>query len=154
MPDDLRRSRDAFVERVGRLFQRDGLPPNAGRIFGFLLFEGGEVSFGTISQTLGISRGGVSMATRMMEERGLLLRTGRAGDRQDWFRLVDDPFARMLRVEHGRTLRAAEEIERAIADLPDDAVGPRRRIQGFADLHRRIADMLARTIETTRPEEP
>ena len=67
---------------------------------------------------------------------------------------MDDPFERILRVEHARTLRAAEEVERAVADLPADADGPRARIQAFADLHHRIADMLARTIEASRTEEP
>jgi len=69
------KTRLEFIELVGRIVQAEGLPRNAGRLLGLLIFDGGQISFGDLAEILQISRGSVSSSSRMLEEFGLIRRT-------------------------------------------------------------------------------
>ena len=135
---DISAARTAFIEKVGLIAQAEGMPRSAGRLFGLLLFDGTEHAFGRLAEELRISRGNVSASVRLLEERGLVARATKPGDRQDYFRLADDPFPTLLRGAQARTARAAAEIEKSLPDLPDEASEVRKRIEAYAGFYRAI----------------
>ena len=119
---------DEFIDRMGVIAQADGLPRIAGRLMGFFVIHGGPVSFSELSERLQISRASVSNNTRLLEGLGVIERTGRPGDRQDYFRLARDPYRRLLEGVVERMGRASAAAEKAAEEMPADAAGARRRL--------------------------
>ena len=148
---DIAAARTAFIERVGLIVQADGMPRSAGRLFGLLLFDGTEHAFGRLAEELQISRGNVSTSIRLLEERGLVVRETKPGDRQDYFRLADDPFPTLLRGVQARTARAAAEIEKSLPDLPGEASEVRARIEAYAGLYLAIVTGLDHALTRIDP---
>lgn len=145
MPD-LPEARAAFIETIGLIAQAEGMPRSAGRLFGLLVFDGTEHSFGKLAEDLQISRGNVSASVRILEERDLVMRVAKAGDRQDYFRLADNPFPSLLRNAQARTGRAAREIEKSLDALPVGADGQRARLQDYANFYHSIVAGLGHAV--------
>lgn len=131
-------ARERFIELIGLQTQNEGLTRNAGRIFGLLLFDGNAVAFGELAEQLQISRGGVSTSVRILEERGLIKRSNKLGDRQDYFQLADDPYTSILARTHQRKVDARKELETIAQQLPESALDISRRLSDFVDFHRVI----------------
>ena len=148
---DTDNARAAFIEKVGLIAQAEGMPRSAGRLFGLLLFDGTAHAFGQLAEELQISRGNVSASVRILEERELIVRETRPGDRKEYFRLADDPFPTLLRNAQARTARAATEIEKDLADLPRDAHGARERIRAYAGFYRAIVAGLEHALTDVAP---
>ncbi len=136
-------AREEFIERIGLLAQGEGLPRIAGRLFATLVFDGERLSFGDLAEKLQVSRGSISSSVRLLEERDLIKRVAKPGDRQDYFQLADDPFGALLRLSAQRAERAAGEIRSTLRVLSDDADGPRRRLQAYADFYAAIESCLS-----------
>ena len=85
-----------FIEKLGMSAQGDGLPRIAGRMMGFFVMYGGPFSFSELAEKLQISRGSVSTNARILLQLGVLDRTAKPGDRQDYYQLANHPYARML----------------------------------------------------------
>ena len=117
-----------FIERMGMVLQAEGMPRTAGRLMGFFVLHGGPVSFGDLSERLQISRASVSNNTRLLESLGVIERTGRPGDRQDYFRLADAPYRRLLERAVERMAHARAAVERAERELPVGWQGARERL--------------------------
>ena len=117
-----------FIDRMGVIAQADGLPRIAGRLMGFFVIHGGPVSFSELSERLQISRASVSNNTRLLEGLGVIERTSRPGDRQDYFRLAQDPYRRLLEGVVERMARASAAAEKAADEMPADHAGARRRL--------------------------
>ncbi len=139
----------AFVEKVGLVTQADGLTRAAGRIFGLLLWEGAAVSFGDLAIRLETSRGSISSGVRLLEERGLIRRIARAGDRQDWFEMTPEPFAALLDGAATRLGRAGAEIATTLDDLPSGA-GQTPRIQAYVEFYTTLERNLKRAADDLR----
>ena len=131
------KTREEFIELVGRIVQAEGLPRNAGRLLGFLIFEGRASSFGELAERLQISRGSVSSGSRLLEEFGLIRRVSKPGERQDYFELEDDPYINLLDRARVRAQRAKEAVKKSAAQL-DDQPDLNRRISDFADFYRQV----------------
>ena len=124
-----------FIERMGVIAQADGLPRIAGRLMGFLVIHGGPVSFGELSERLQISRASVSNNTRLLEGLGVIERTSVPGDRQDYFRLAEAPYHRLLQGVVERMGRASAAAERTARELPEERGGARRRLRELSDFY-------------------
>ncbi len=120
--------RDDFVERVGVISQAEGLPRIAGRVFAYLLYEGGDHSFADLAQALGVSRGSISTSARMLVDHGVIERVGKPGDRQDWFRASEDAFAGLLRNAAERAVRARQSVEKSLQAMPETTEAERDRL--------------------------
>src|SRR6056300_574061 len=94
MPEDavINAIRSDFIEKTGLITQAEGLPRIAGRVFGMLIFDGDMVSFGDLAKRLQVSRASISTSIRILEERGLVKRMTRPGERQDYFQLASNPY--------------------------------------------------------------
>lgn len=124
-------TRAEFIEKIGLITQAEGLPRIAGRVFGLLIFDGDVVSFGDLATRLQVSRGSISSSIRLLEERGLVKRIAKPGDRQDYFQLAPDPYVTMLEQVRRRTRSTKDEIDQTIVALPagSEAV---ERLQAYA----------------------
>lgn len=146
-PDSATRSE--FIEKIGLITQGEGLPRIAGRLFGMLIFDGNAVSFSDLANGLDVSRGSVSSGIRLLEERGLVRRVSKPGDRQDFFELAPDPYISMLEGFQKRTQTAIEEIARTIEALPPDSAAT-RRVQAYAAFHNTKKAAVAMSIDMLR----
>ncbi|WP_298862258.1 MarR family transcriptional regulator [uncultured Sulfitobacter sp.] len=110
--------RTDFIEKTGLITQAEGLPRIAGRVFGMLIFDGEVVSFGDLATKLQVSRASISTSIRILEERGLVKRVTKPGERQDFFQLAPNPYATMLERIHKRNRSIQADIAETIRSLP------------------------------------
>ncbi len=87
---------ERFVEQMGLVAQADGLPRIAGRIMGLLVIQTGPFSFTELAEQLQVSRGSISTNTRLLESLGVIERVTHTGERQDYFQLAPNPYAKLL----------------------------------------------------------
>lgn len=145
--------REAFIERMGVIAQADGMPRMSGQIFAMLVFDGEALAFGELARQLEVSRATISTSVRLLEDRGLIRRLNRRGDRQDYFQLADNAYVEMLRHARANTARARDEVAGTLADLPATAGDIRGRLNDFknfyAEIETSLGDAIAR-IEKNR----
>ena len=134
--------RTEFVEKIGMIAQTEGLPRIAGRVFGLLVFDGEALAFGDLAERLQVSRGSISSSVRLLEERSLIKRMSRAGERQDFFQLAPNAWATMLEATKKRAAAAHSEIIATIEELPEDATAVRARLGDYANFYQSIDDGL------------
>ncbi len=126
--------RTDFIEKTGLITQAEGLPRIAGRVFGLLIYDGDVVSFGDLATKLQVSRASISTSIRILEERGLVKRVTKPGERQDFFRLAANPYGTMLKGIQKRNSSIQDDIAQTIQSLPADAnaIG---RLTAYADFY-------------------
>ena len=142
---------DDFVERFGLIAQAQGLSRIAGRIMGLIIIEGGPISFGELSKRLQVSRGSISTNTRLLESLGIVERTSRSGERQDYFEIASTPYKRLLRVQSEQLSKAQSVIRQTIGDLPGNREDSRARLNeldAFYEALRRSYDDLIEQFST------
>ncbi|KAF0675249.1 GbsR/MarR family transcriptional regulator [Profundibacterium mesophilum] len=147
-------ARDRFMERIGIVAQAEGMTRIAGRAFALLIFDGEEIAFGALAERLQVSRASVSTNMRLLEERGLVLRLAKTGARQDYFRLADDAFGRMLKVVRERSAQAHAEIDATLHELPREAHDVRARVEAYSQFYTAVDEGLGFAIsKIARPQE-
>jgi DNA-binding transcriptional regulator GbsR (MarR family) len=87
-----------FIEQLGLNAQADGLPRIAGRMMGYLLVNGEACSLSALADELQVSRGSISTNARLLASQGMIERVAVAGERQDYYQIVDEPYKAMLLV--------------------------------------------------------
>jgi DNA-binding transcriptional regulator GbsR (MarR family) len=76
----------AFVEEIGQFLGSSGMTPMAGRMWGWLLIcDPPEQSASDLTAALHASRGAISGTARLLTTAGMIRRTGRRGDRREYF---------------------------------------------------------------------
>ncbi|SDF21954.1 GbsR/MarR family transcriptional regulator [Sulfitobacter delicatus] len=151
--EKLDRLRDDFIARMGVIASNDGMPRMSGQVFAMLVFEGEEVAFGDLAKRLSVSRATISTSIRLLEERGLIRRINKAGDRQDYFQLADDAYAAMTKFALAGTRRSQAEIDDTIEKLPEEAQDVRARLEAFASFYNAISAALEDAIpRVTKPK--
>jgi len=148
--DAAQTARAEFIEKIGVIAQSEGLPRIAGRVLAMLLYDGERVSFGQLADLLQVSRGSVSSSVRMLESQQLIKRVAKAGDRQDYFQIVDHAFANMVEGAAARARRAAVEVEESLTAIPASETGPRARVGGYAAYYHAMAEGLDATARSLR----
>ncbi|HEX2017460.1 MAG TPA: MarR family transcriptional regulator [Aurantimonas sp.] len=118
-----------LVERMGDHLEAEGMPRIAGRIFGLMIIEPDMISFGALAERLDVSRASISTNARLLESKGLLVRVRVPGQRQDFYRLADQPYVNMLRGVAGRMGETLATLAAAHAALPPDAAAERDRLE-------------------------
>lgn len=141
--------RTDFIEKSGLISQAEGLPRIAGRVFGMLIFDGEMVSFGDLAKRLQVSRASISTSIRLLEERGLVKRMTKPGQRGDFFQLAQNPYATMLEGVHKRTRSTLDEIEQTIAALPAGAEA-NARLTEYADFYASLESAVTVALDNLR----
>lgn len=138
--------RQDFIEKTGMMFQAEGLPRTAGRTLGMLIFDGEVVSFGDISTRLQVSRASVSTSVRLLEERGLVKRSNKAGERQDYFQLSADPYICLINGCMRRNRSMRDDIAQTIDSLPKD-FDAIERLKDFSDFYETMDSSISMALE-------
>jgi len=100
MSGNLRDEERNFVEDVGVVFEKTGLPRMAGRMFGWLLISDPLYqSPAELADVLLASKGSISTTVRLLSQVGLIERYIIPGERHNHFRLSEDALRKTI--EHG-----------------------------------------------------
>lgn len=131
---------DYFVEQLGLIAQADGLPRIAGRILGLMVIHGGSFSFSELSIKLKVSRGSISTNTRLLENLGVIERTTRAGERQDYFKLHANPYVELIRGLQNRMKKASLFVEKTKDKLPASNAEMQQRLTDLRHFYQSFID--------------
>lgn len=121
-----------FIESIGLVAQGDGLQRIAGRLFGLMVFEKGPFSFSELAELLQVSRGSISSSARTLQSLGIIERVGKAGDRQDYYQLAENPYSMLFEGSARRAAKAKATIEKAASQVPAEEKDVRRRLDEYA----------------------
>ncbi|MEV0235062.1 transcriptional regulator [Nonomuraea sp. NPDC050786] len=87
-----------WVERVAMYLARDGVPPIAGRVLGWLMVcDPPEQSAGQISAAISASRASLTSNLRLLTSMGFLTWRTRPGERTVYYRMAEDAWAVVVR---------------------------------------------------------
>ncbi len=135
MSKSIHLTRSEFIEKIGLMAQADGMPRIFGRMLGLFIWDGEAVAFGDLAEKLQISRGSISSSTRILEERRLIKRVAKPGERQDYFQLADNPYVKMVDYYIDGLEQAKSEIGRTLAEIPDEEQAVKARVQAYAEFY-------------------
>ena len=139
-----------FVESMGLSAQADGLPRIAGRMWGFFILYGGPVSFADLAAKLQVSRGSISTNARILRDLGFIERVARPGDRQDYYRLADEPYDRLLQGYVERMRKTGAEVERAQRALSPGWENAQKRLAEMREFYHAAADTTEALVDSLR----
>lgn len=131
-----------FIEEMGLRTEAEGLARTAGRLFAYLVVNGGPCSADELASELEVSRGNVSMSTRLLESRGLIERVSRCGEQKIFYRIAEDPYRNLVQWHLERRRRIREVVRTTLEGLQEAGeeelpAGARERLdmlRGFYDL--------------------
>ena len=135
-----------FVESMGVLWETDGLPRIAGRIFGYLIVEPAPCSLDELAAGLGVSKASISTDARRLEQLGLVTRVSLPGDRRDYYTIDDAAPATGLEIR----LRGLRRFGKSLDDVGDRSRLPpvvRARIDRLEQAHSRVVNALEAILE-------
>lgn len=149
-------ARRRFVEGTGDMMEEHGLSHMAGRVFGALqICVPPHMSMDELAEELQVSKGSISMATRMLLRIGVIEKVGLPGHRRHYYRVRPgvwmDLFAQ--RTEH---LHRHKELARlglsALVDEPIEAKERLLEMMVFFDFVEEEIPCLAERWKTRYPE--
>jgi DNA-binding transcriptional regulator GbsR (MarR family) len=125
-----------FIEQLGLNAQADGLPRIAGRMMGYLLVDGQARSLSSLADELQVSRGSISTNARLLASQGMIERVAVAGERQDYYQIVDEPYKAMLLVYAERMRQMSRNASALIEALEGESgysstVGRVKQVEQF-----------------------
>jgi predicted transcriptional regulator len=142
-----------FVESIGVLWEADGLPRIAGRIFGYLIVQPEPSSLDELAVGLGVSKASISTDARRLEQLGLITRISLPGDRRDYYTIDADAPATGLEMR----LRNLRRFDRTLSEAGDRERLPpvvRERLARFEYAHHRIVAALEGVLEELKQQHP
>lgn len=147
-PDDMQ-----YFERMGLLWESEGLPRIAGRILGYLLVATDAATTDDMAHALGVSRASVNTDVRRLERLGFVERQGRHGDRRDYYVIAAHLVERMLdfKLARLRSLQSALDDARNLTASPPAV---QDRVCAFRTLHLRVIDALESVLRDFRSCSP
>lgn len=138
-----------FVERMGILFEEDGFPRTAGRIFGLLLLSPHPLSLDELAERLAVSKASVSIEARRLAHHGIVERVGMPGDRRDYYRTGPDALARSMRLRLETMQRYDTLLADGLASPASEDPLVRERLTGIQadarEVIRVLGDLIARS---------
>ena len=136
-----------FTDRMGLLFEAEGQPPIAGRIFGYLLVSDDPRSLDQLAEALAVSKASVSTNARMLAEKGVLERVCRPSDRHDYYVVAPDLFSRTMAERLRRWQRFTEAVGAARRTLPIRSERVRARLRGYETAYASMVDAIGQALD-------
>jgi DNA-binding transcriptional regulator GbsR (MarR family) len=136
-----------FTDRMGLLFEAEGQPRIAGRLFGLLLVSDDLRSLDQLADALSVSKASVSTNARMLAEKGVLERVCRPGDRHDYYRVSPELFSRTMAERLRRWQRFTEAVGEARRTLPIRSERVRARLRGYETAYAYMVDAIGQALE-------
>ena len=139
-----------FTDRLALLFENDGLPPIAGRIFGLLLLNDDALSLDELAEDLGVSKASSSTNARLLAQLGVVEQVRRTGSRRDYYSMTPDVFERSMAQRLARWQQFTEAIGegRRTLPLPSDEV--RERLERYESAFSFMVDAIGRALAQWR----
>jgi DNA-binding transcriptional regulator GbsR (MarR family) len=137
-----------FTDRMGLLFEAEGQPRTAGRIFGYLMLSADPRSLDQLAEALSVSKASVSTNARMLADQGVLELVCRAADRHDYYRVAPDLFSCTMAERLKRWQRFAEAVGEARRTLPIGSDGVRARLKGYETAYAFMVDAIGEALES------
>jgi DNA-binding transcriptional regulator GbsR (MarR family) len=141
-----------FIEHLGVLLSADGYPRVAGRLFGLMLLAPEPRSLDALATQLGVSKASISINVRILEEKGVVQRIGRHGDRRDYYQISDDILARSLEQRITRLRRFKEAVSNARQELPLDTKAVKDRLRNLESAYGHLLDLMTDALEGWRKQ--
>jgi DNA-binding transcriptional regulator GbsR (MarR family) len=135
-----------FTDRLALLFESDGQPPIAGRIFGLLLLNDDALSLDQLAESLGVSKASASTNARLLAQLGVIEQVRRQGSRKDYYRVVPDVFERSVAQRMARWRRFTEVIGEGRRTLPLPSPQVRRRLEQYENGFSYMTDAIGRAL--------
>jgi predicted transcriptional regulator len=144
------RDHEWFVSEMGLTFEADGFTRIGGRLFGHLLLAERPLSLDEIAETLQVSKASVSTDARRLFEKGVVVRSGKPGDRRDYWQIAPDFFASIMeyRVERWRRLNMLVGELKQRSPAPSPAV--RARLRYMEDVYAYISGRVDDALDSWR----
>lgn len=136
-----------FTDRMGLLFEAEGQPPIAGRIFGYLMVSEEARSLDQLAEALQISKASVSANARRLADVGVLERVCRPADRHDYYRVAPQLFSRTMAERLRRWQRFTEAVGEARRTLPIRSERVRARLRGYETAYAYMVDAIGAALE-------
>lgn len=143
-----------FLDRMGLLFEAEGQPPIAGRIFGMLLVSDEACSLDQLAEGLRVSKASVSTNARMLAEKGVLERVCRPSDRHDYYRVAPKVFSRTMAERLRRWQRFTEAVGEARRTLPIHSERVRARLRGYETAYAYMVEAIGEALERWEESAP
>jgi DNA-binding transcriptional regulator GbsR (MarR family) len=137
-----------FIDRMGLLFDAEGQPRTAGRIFGYLMVSDDARSLDQLARALAVSKASVSTNARMLADKGMLERVCRAADRHDYYRVAPDLFNRTMAERLRRWQRFAEAVGDIRRTLPLRSARVRARLEGYETAYTFMVESIGEALES------
>jgi len=128
--------RQRFVEEVGVLFELEGLPRMAGRIFGWLLISDPPYqSPADLIDALQASKASISTMTRLLLQIGVIERISRPGQRRDYFQIKPNVWSELTRKRQAQIRAFRELAEQGLRLMAGSDPKLRQRLEEMHDIH-------------------
>jgi DNA-binding transcriptional regulator GbsR (MarR family) len=142
-----------FIERVGMLFESSGSTRIAGRVVGWLLIcDPPEQSQTDLVERLGASKASISTEIGKLEQRGVIERVARPGDRRTYFTITVDAWPDLLAQRVRAMEHAIATAEEGLALLADAPSSRRARLLAMQRAHKHMAKATTRALAELRRE--
>lgn len=137
---------ESFIERIGLSAEADGLPRIAGRMLGFFVIHGGPVSFTELADRLQVSRGSVSTNARLLESLGVIEKISLPGDRQNYYRLSEQPYVRLIEGYIKRQQSMEAVVKEVQTKIPNTMKDTRTRLRELHAFYKTAAEQLQQLV--------
>jgi len=152
MPHTLSQAESNFIEQLGLVADTDGLTRITGRIWGLLIVSGQALAPAEIARLLQVSRASVSMGLKMLESLELLNTRTRAGERQSYYEIREQPYTAMMKAQAKRAAAHAAVVHKAIEQI--DNPGARKGLQDLEAFYSIVLEGHARMLAQLEARSP
>ena len=142
------------VNAVGQVIEFWGFKLNHGRVWALLYVRGAPLTAASLQETLGLSKGAVSMVTRDLEQWGIVRRVRVPGEAASHF-VAEVEFMKMIgRVLRDRELTLLTRVNEDLADAErmakDDGADPEvvariRRMRTLSEIVSKAVELFMKT---------
>lgn len=134
---------EEFVEKMGLLFETQGIARSAGRIAAWLLVSPEPHTLDEIATALKISKAAASTSTRFLEQVDMVEKVAKPGDRKVYYRFADGVWAKAVRRGIAK-LEAFVKIAREGRELVDrDNTVAQKRLVEMEEFYKATLQALA-----------
>lgn len=144
--DEARAPLTEYVERIGLIWESQGLPRIAGRVVGYLTLQSEPVSLDDLASALGVSKASVSSDARYLARLGYINLTTRRGDRRDYYVIAPDMPARLTAAKLGEIERLHSALTTA-SESPGVPDAVRARLRAFGQFQLSVIESLRALVE-------
>ena len=130
-----------FVEKLAVALERDGFPRIAGRMYALLLISDDDMSLDDIAATIGASKASASVNARLLEDKSLIVRISRTGDRRNYYRISPELFTCTMEQRLARWDRVRAVVGEGLADTSLSSHA-RSRLRDFDKASEGIRELL------------